>query len=714
MGIKSNNSSEEYYNYFGASGLDAAGQWIAPVPPSGVDASGGVISDYTTPTGTFRAHIFNGPGTFVVSSLSDEPTNYPDNASILLVGGGAGGASGPGWGGGGGGGGYLETTTFPLAAQTYPVAVGKGGLKGNNPAVNGINGTDTIFTNPTAPKAYTAMGGGGGSRTGAGLAGGNPGGPGENHGPSPTTVQQPDSPFTGYGYLGGHPSGPNTDVGGGGSGGNATSISAKYPGRTLPTNSSPGGPVTRDNPNTVGGVGRPNNFAYGPTNALYYSGGGGGGNNDWDARPPYGGSGTFDPTAPTNYRPYGSPPTAMNTAPAGGSGGAGNNYWALMPEIQRAGLMGRGGGGGGGLENGGQYDPGQPGQGDGWPGYGHPADGGNGGDGCCIIKYQIATTQTQTASATGGAISHYGGKTIHAFLESGTFTTNAGFNKTVEYVVLAGGGGGSNGGYAGGGGAGGYLTGTQAINTPTSTPMAITVGRGGAGGVEQAHNEPKAIPGVPGENSVAAFPSAITATGGGGGGTGNSGPGGSAGNEPGENGGSGGGGGSYGSANPTPGGEGGGAEGNDGGAGGSQVGGGGGGGAGGVGGDGGGPHPNPAGGHGGLAIKIPSTFHGSNFGYAGPTGSYFYVAGGGGGCGAGSAGNGGGPTAPTDENGWGGAGYGAKYPHGPSPTNHNAGNARTNSGSGGGGGAFNNDGGVSPGTRGASGGPGIVLIAYPT
>ena len=75
-------------------------------------------------------------------------------------------------------------------------------------------------------------------------------------------------------------------------------------------------------------------------------GGGGGGNNDWDARPPYGGSGTFDPTAPTNYRPYGSPPTAMNTAPAGGSGGAGNNYWALMPEIQRAGLMGRGGGGG--------------------------------------------------------------------------------------------------------------------------------------------------------------------------------------------------------------------------------------------------------------------------------------------------------------------------------------------------------------------------------
>ena len=116
---------------------------------------------------------------------------------------------------------------------------------------------------------------------------------------------------------------------------------------------------------------------------------------------------------------------------------------------------------------------------------------GNGGDGCCIIKYQISTSQTKTTSATGGAISHYGGKTIHAFLESGTFTTNAGFNKTVEYVVLAGGGGGSNGGYAGGGGAGGYLTGTQAINTPTSTPMAITVGRGGAGGVEQAHTNLK-------------------------------------------------------------------------------------------------------------------------------------------------------------------------------------------------------------------------------
>ena len=698
-------------------GAQSIGAYVAP-SPSGLQATGGVINDYSAPTGEiYRAHIFNGPGTFVVSALSEEPDSYPDNSAALLVGGGGGGASGPGWGGGGGGGGVLEASSFPLAVRTYPITVGKGGMKGNNPGVAGLVGADTVFTDPGGPTAYTAEGGGYGSRGGAGGEGGSPGGPGENQPASPTTVQGNASPFTGYGTFSGHPSGANSDVGGGGAGGGGSAISAKYSGRTLPTNSSPGGPVTRDNPNTVGGVGRPNNFAYGPTSALMYGGGGGGGNNDWDARPPYGGSGTFDPTAPTNYRTYGMPSvTAMNSGPPGGSGGAGSNYWSLVPEVNRAGLMGRGGGGGGGLENGGQHDPGQPGQGDGWPGYGHPADGGNGGDGCCIIRYQISPGQTKSASATGGAISFYSGKTIHAFLEPGTFTTNAGFNKTVEYVVLAGGGGGSNGGYAAGGGAGGYLTGTQAINTPTSTPMAITVGRGGVGGVEQSATEPKAIPGIPGQNSIAAFPSAVTATGGGGGGTGNSGPGGSAGNEPGENGGSGGGGGSYGSANPTPGGEGTSGQGNDGGAGGSSVGGGGGGGAGGVGGDGAGPNPNPKGGHGGLALKIPTTFQdpAQQIGYAGPTASYFYLAGGGGGAGADTPGKGGGPTAPTDENGWGGAGYGCKYPHGPSPPNHNAGNALTNSGSGGGGGAFNSEGPVSPNTRGGSGGPGIVLIAYPT
>ena len=86
--------------------------------------------------------------------------------------------------------------------------------------------------------------------------------------------------------------------------------------------------------------------------------------------------------------------------------------------------------------------------------------GGNGGSGVAILRYVISGRKS--ALATGGSISFYNGKTIHAFTGTGTFTTPASFNKTCEYVVVGGGGaGGPSGGQtSGGGGAGGYLTGT--------------------------------------------------------------------------------------------------------------------------------------------------------------------------------------------------------------------------------------------------------------
>ena len=65
----------------------------------------------------------------------------------------------------------------------------------------------------------------------------------------------------------------------------------------------------------------------------------------------------------------------------------------------------------------------------------------------------------ETLKATGGAISFYGGKTIHTFTSSGNFTTEPNWSNTnVEYVVIVGGGGAGGGNAGAGGGAGAYTT----------------------------------------------------------------------------------------------------------------------------------------------------------------------------------------------------------------------------------------------------------------
>jgi hypothetical protein len=115
---------------------------------------------------------------------------------------------------------------------------------------------------------------------------------------------------------------------------------------------------------------------------------------------------------------------------------------------------------------------------------------GSGGSGIVVVRYQIGTVQTGTAKATGGAISYYGGKTIHTFTSSGLFTNTSGSSLTIDYIAVAGGGaGGVNGG--GGGGAGGVVSsipGFMPVTTPipavgTGAPNAITItiGSGGAG-----------------------------------------------------------------------------------------------------------------------------------------------------------------------------------------------------------------------------------------
>ena len=105
------------------------GRGIDPFDPGGHTATGGIVSDYTTPPGAiYRAHVFTGSGTFDITALS--PT-YPAHVEYLIIGGGGGGGSG--WsssdigGGGGGAGGYLTnypgdpsaapSTNFPVSAS---------------------------------------------------------------------------------------------------------------------------------------------------------------------------------------------------------------------------------------------------------------------------------------------------------------------------------------------------------------------------------------------------------------------------------------------------------------------------------------------------------------------------------------------------------------------------------------------------------------------
>ena len=153
------------------------GGWISP---NGHVATGGMISDYTSPTGDiYRAHAFVTPGTFEITTLSGA---NPAHIEYLVIDGGASGGSGhpgTGAGGGGGAGGYrtnvpgdpkaAPATNFPAIVGTYPITVGVGGTSGHQYS-NGMDGFPSILTHPTSPSTITSAGGGGGS-PGTGEAG---------------------------------------------------------------------------------------------------------------------------------------------------------------------------------------------------------------------------------------------------------------------------------------------------------------------------------------------------------------------------------------------------------------------------------------------------------------------------------------------------------------------------------------------------------------
>ena len=78
MGIKAFNHGNDFVNKFvraiasDSTGLDAASPFVNP--QSGLTATGGIISDYTSGSDVYRAHIFTSSGTFDVTA----PGSYGD------------------------------------------------------------------------------------------------------------------------------------------------------------------------------------------------------------------------------------------------------------------------------------------------------------------------------------------------------------------------------------------------------------------------------------------------------------------------------------------------------------------------------------------------------------------------------------------------------------------------------------------------------------
>ena len=246
MGIRSNNSSQSFFDIFTGTGSRASGGGGGGgLEPDGHTASGGIISDYEESGTVYRSHTFITPGTFEITALSSV---HPANIEYLVVGGGGGGggnghgADGQGAGGAGG----LRSNhplvpapkrgpAFTVSVATYNVEIGNGAFGGRhsgggaNPnACLGRFGEATNFyvNGASFPNAEYIRAGGGGrggayggdvsyrnAPAAAGSAGGGAGGSLGAGGPAPN-LTDPNCPQP-QGSPGGS-RGPNWGAGGGG------------------------------------------------------------------------------------------------------------------------------------------------------------------------------------------------------------------------------------------------------------------------------------------------------------------------------------------------------------------------------------------------------------------------------------------------------------------------------------------------------------------
>ena len=275
---------------------------------SGLTASGGVISDYTSGDTVYRAHVFTSSGTFDVSAIGD----YSDTVEYLVVAGAGGGGGGYYGGGGGAGGVRTNLSGHPLAtgnpsfsvpttggngSGSYTVTIGGGGVGGYYPGGNATNngndggqGVDSYFGPPSIPAGITAKGGGRGlgratsvGSPRAGYPGGSGGGIGYNgpavgYGYNPSTpapiVPNIPSPHP-YGITQGYPGGPapnNTTYGSSGGGAGGPGAIGGGP-LAHGADGGAGAQILIAGPPTTSGVGAP-----GPGGGLqWFAGGGAGG-----------------------------------------------------------------------------------------------------------------------------------------------------------------------------------------------------------------------------------------------------------------------------------------------------------------------------------------------------------------------------------------------------------------------------------------------------
>ena len=318
-----------------------------------ITASGGTI----VTSGSFKTHIFTGPGTFTVCcAASSAPLNRVDY--VVIAGGGSGGNFGAG---GGGAGGFrlsnavgcvpAPTTSplvapnsptcgsLPVSATSYPIVVGGGGTAGtgtntpgapNTDAVNGQKGSNASFS------TITSAGGGGGSGivncwAPSPLSGGGSGGASKGSSTNPG-----DQPGNAYPVGAGNTppvSPPQGNNGGGG-----------YDGKSVSTQGGGGGGAGAVGATTctadtgaVGGVGSyvsdtfigppaPSYGEPGPVgSSRYFAAGGGGGTDGGNARPGSGGAGGTGGGGNGGGRPNNTGMTSAtaNTGSGGGGGGTG-------------------------------------------------------------------------------------------------------------------------------------------------------------------------------------------------------------------------------------------------------------------------------------------------------------------------------------------------------------------------------------------------------
>ena len=386
----------------------------------GFKATGGFLSDYSTPGGdVYRAHIFTANENFEVTEIGGPG----DNLEYIIIG--AGGGSGAGPGGGAGGAGMVRVGTVPIPGVTigtWTVTIGNGGTgaqKGWGNTKN-HNGTPSSVAFPTG--AVTSIGGGcgGGSSSipggGGGCAGapawatdGGAGGDGDcpayQPGTTPTIVADTASPPNGWGGSSGN-SGPTSGGGGGGAGSDGSHFA---------------GPTSGG----IGGQGFRSTYFYGPTVLKFVAAGGGGSTSGPEPGPggsptnnAGGGAGTGGPTTPSGPSAFPQPSTGKDANSISGSGAGGVSGPTSV-------------------------------------------NGGYGGSGIVVIRYKIKELGG-TTNHSGGYISYIPATdhpkgtamTVHTFLDTGTFVAPTAI-PSANMLILGGGGGAVSNNHSGGGGAGG-------------------------------------------------------------------------------------------------------------------------------------------------------------------------------------------------------------------------------------------------------------------